>query len=60
MVAIAGGRQRTDHAVQVLGADAAADYRDDAFPELLRRPRATASSCSSTTAAAASSPSPCR
>ena len=35
VVAIAGGRDRTDHAVQVLGADVAVDYRDPAFPELL-------------------------
>jgi NADPH-dependent curcumin reductase CurA len=35
VVAIAGGKQRTDHAVQVLGADAAVDYRDPAFPEHL-------------------------
>jgi NADPH-dependent curcumin reductase CurA len=32
VVAIAGGKPRTDHAVQVLGADAAVDYRDPAFP----------------------------
>ena len=36
VVAIAGGRQRTDHARQVLGADAAVDYRDPAFAERLR------------------------
>jgi NADPH-dependent curcumin reductase CurA len=36
VVAIAGGNQRTDHAVRVLGADAAVDYRDPAFPERLR------------------------
>jgi NADPH-dependent curcumin reductase CurA len=35
VVAIAGGRDRTDHAVQVLGADVAVDYRDPAFPERL-------------------------
>lgn len=35
VVAIAGGKQRTDHAVQALGADAAVDYRDPAFPSLL-------------------------
>jgi NADPH-dependent curcumin reductase CurA len=35
VVAIAGGPDRTDHALQVLGADAAVDYRDPAFPELL-------------------------
>jgi NADPH-dependent curcumin reductase CurA len=35
VVAIAGGRNRTDHAVQVLGADVAVDYRDPAFPERL-------------------------
>lgn len=35
VVAIAGGKQRTDHAVRVLGADAAVDYRDSAFPERL-------------------------
>ena len=34
-MAIAGGRQRTDHAEQVLGADVAVDYRDPAFPERL-------------------------
>lgn len=37
VVAIAGGQDRTDHAVTVLGADAAVDYRDPAFPELLER-----------------------
>ena len=37
VVAIAGGKQRTDHAVQVLGADAAVDYRDPAFPEQLQQ-----------------------
>jgi NADPH-dependent curcumin reductase len=36
-VAIAGGKLRTDHAVQVLGADAALDYRDPAFPESLEQ-----------------------
>jgi muconolactone delta-isomerase len=36
VVAIAGGDQRTDHAVRVLGADAAVDYRDPAFPERVR------------------------
>jgi NADPH-dependent curcumin reductase CurA len=36
VVAIAGGEQRTNHAVRVLGADAAVDYRDPAFPERLR------------------------
>jgi hypothetical protein len=36
VVAIAGGGRRTEHAKQVLGADAAVDYRDPAFPELLR------------------------
>jgi NADPH-dependent curcumin reductase CurA len=35
VVAIAGGRDRTDHAVRVLGADVAVDYRDPAFPEQL-------------------------
>jgi NADPH-dependent curcumin reductase CurA len=35
VVAIAGGRDRTDHAEQVLGADVAVDYRDPAFPECL-------------------------
>ena len=35
VVAIAGGKRRTDHAVRVLGADAAVDYRDPAFPERL-------------------------
>jgi NADPH-dependent curcumin reductase CurA len=37
VVAIAGGRDRTDHSVQVLGADVAVDYRDPAFPERLHR-----------------------
>jgi hypothetical protein len=37
VVAIAGGRHRTDHAVQVLGADVAVDYRDPLFPELLEQ-----------------------
>lgn len=37
VVAIAGRRYRTDHAVQVLGADIAVDYRDPAFPERLQR-----------------------
>lgn len=37
VVAIAGGRQRTEHAVRVLGADAAVNYRDPAFPEQLRQ-----------------------
>jgi NADPH-dependent curcumin reductase len=37
VVAIAGGSHRTDHAVEGLGADAAVDYRDPAFPELLER-----------------------
>ncbi len=37
VVAIAGGRQRTDHARQVLGADVAVDYRDPAFPERLEQ-----------------------
>jgi NADPH-dependent curcumin reductase CurA len=37
VVAIAGGKLRTDHAVQVLGADAAVDYRDPAFPEHLEQ-----------------------
>jgi NADPH-dependent curcumin reductase len=37
VVAIAGGRQRTDHAEQVLGADVAVDYREPAFPERLRQ-----------------------
>jgi len=35
VVAIAGGKDRTDHAVNVLGADAAVDYRDPGFPEHL-------------------------
>ena len=35
VVAIAGGKDRTDHAVRVLGADIAVDYRDPAFPENL-------------------------
>jgi NADPH-dependent curcumin reductase len=37
VVAIAGGRQRTEHAVQVLGADAAVDYRGPSFPDQLAR-----------------------
>src|SRR5581483_11624518 len=37
VVAIAGGKLRTEHAVQVLGADAAVDYRDPAFPGLLEQ-----------------------
>jgi len=37
VVAIAGGRHRTEHAVRVLGADAAVDYRDPAFPEHLEQ-----------------------
>jgi NADPH-dependent curcumin reductase len=37
VVAIAGGRDRTDHAKQVLGADIAVDYRDPAFPERLEQ-----------------------
>jgi NADPH-dependent curcumin reductase CurA len=36
VVAIAGGKQRTDHAVQMLSADAAVDYRDPAFPQRLK------------------------
>ena len=35
VVAIAGGSDRTDHAVRVLGADVALDYRDPSFPERL-------------------------
>jgi NADPH-dependent curcumin reductase CurA len=37
VIAIAGGKERTEHAVRVLGADVAVDYRDTAFPELLRQ-----------------------
>ena len=37
VVAIAGGRDRTDHAEQVLGADIAVDYRDPAFPQRLEQ-----------------------
>jgi NADPH-dependent curcumin reductase CurA len=37
VVAIAGGRGRTDHAVQVLGADVAVDYRDPPFPERFKQ-----------------------
>jgi NADPH-dependent curcumin reductase CurA len=37
VVAIAGGEDRIDHAVRVLGADVALDYRDPAFPESLAR-----------------------
>lgn len=36
VVAIAGGKDRTAHAIQVLGADAAVDYRDPGFPEQLK------------------------
>jgi NADPH-dependent curcumin reductase CurA len=35
VVAIAGGHQRTEHARQVLGADAAVDYRDPSFEDQL-------------------------
>jgi hypothetical protein len=35
VIAIAGGRQRTDHAAGVLGADVALDHRDPAFPDQL-------------------------
>ncbi|HMG65071.1 MAG TPA: NADP-dependent oxidoreductase, partial [Streptosporangiaceae bacterium] len=37
VIAIAGGRQRTEHAAQVLGADAAVDYRDPAFGDQLKQ-----------------------
>jgi NADPH-dependent curcumin reductase CurA len=37
VVAIAGGRDRADHAVQVLDADAAVDYRHPSFPQLLKQ-----------------------
>jgi hypothetical protein len=37
VVAIAGGKQRSEHARQVLGADAAVDYRDPAFPDQLKQ-----------------------
>lgn len=37
VIAIAGGKQRADHAVTALGADTAVDYRDPAFPDLLRQ-----------------------
>jgi NADPH-dependent curcumin reductase CurA len=36
VVAVAGGPLRTAHAVEVLGADAAVDYRDPAFADRLR------------------------
>jgi NADPH-dependent curcumin reductase CurA len=36
VVAIAGGRDRTEHAERVLRADVALDYKDPAFPEHLR------------------------
>ena len=36
VIAVAGGRQRIAHAVQVLGADTGLDYRDPAFPDQLR------------------------
>lgn len=36
VVAIAGGRQRTEHTKSALGADDAVDYRDPAFPQRLR------------------------
>ncbi|HEY2792348.1 MAG TPA: NADP-dependent oxidoreductase [Micromonosporaceae bacterium] len=35
VVATAGGSDRVDHAVRVLGADAALDYKDPAFPDRL-------------------------
>jgi NADPH-dependent curcumin reductase CurA len=37
VIAIAGGRPRSDHAVQVLGADVAVDYHDPDFPDQLRQ-----------------------
>jgi NADPH-dependent curcumin reductase CurA len=37
VVAVAGGKHRTDHAEQVLGTNIAVDYRDPAFLERLRR-----------------------
>jgi NADPH-dependent curcumin reductase CurA len=37
VVAIAGGRDRADHAQQVLGAYIAVDYRDPAFPARLEQ-----------------------
>ena len=37
VIAIAGGKQRADHAVTALGADTAVDYRDPAFPDLLKQ-----------------------
>jgi hypothetical protein len=37
VVAIAGGKLRTEHALQVLGADATVDYRDPAFPGQLEQ-----------------------
>jgi NADPH-dependent curcumin reductase CurA len=37
VIAIAGGRPRTQHAKQVLGADVAVDYRDPAFGQQLRQ-----------------------
>ena len=36
VVAIAGGAERAEHTRRVLGADAAVDYRDPAFPERLK------------------------
>ncbi len=36
VVAIAGGQDRVDHAVNVLGADAAVDYRSEGFPQRLQ------------------------
>ncbi len=61
VVAIAGGKDRIDHAVNVLGADAAVDY---AISKVLRSgcrpPPATVSTCSSTTWVVASSRSRCR
>lgn len=36
VVAIAGGKDRIDHAVNVLGADAAVNYRAEGFPERLQ------------------------
>jgi NADPH-dependent curcumin reductase len=35
VVAIAGGKERIEHAVNMLGADAAVDYRDSDFPQRL-------------------------
>ena len=52
VVAIAGGKDRTDHAVQVLGADARSTTAIPHFRSACSGPRARVSTCSSTTLAA--------